>query len=51
MDIMLMVVESERTDRDVLKGALTLLSEPRPYLGAVLNKQRAYVPKALQPDL
>ena len=51
MDIMLIVVESEKTDRDVLKGALTLLAEAKPNLGAVLNKRRAYVPKVLQPDL
>jgi uncharacterized protein involved in exopolysaccharide biosynthesis/Mrp family chromosome partitioning ATPase len=50
MDVMLIVVESEKTDRDVLKQAIGLLGEARPNLGAVLNKRRSYVPKALQPD-
>jgi len=50
MDVMLVVVESEKTDRDILKQAIGLLGEARPNLGAVLNKRRSYVPKALQPD-
>ena len=51
MDIVLLVIESEKTDRDVLKRAITLLAESKPNLGAVLNKRRTYVPKVLQQEL
>jgi succinoglycan biosynthesis transport protein ExoP len=51
MDIVLLVIESEKTDRDVVKRAVALLAESKPNLGAVLNKRRTYVPKILQQDL
>jgi uncharacterized protein involved in exopolysaccharide biosynthesis/Mrp family chromosome partitioning ATPase len=44
MDMVLMVVESEKTDRDVAKRATTLLTESKASVAAVLNKRRRYVP-------
>jgi uncharacterized protein involved in exopolysaccharide biosynthesis/Mrp family chromosome partitioning ATPase len=51
MDMVLVVAESEVTDRDVLKRATTLLSQGQPNVGVVLNKRRDYVPKRLQQEL
>ena len=51
MDVVLLVVESEKTDREVLKRAITFLNESKPNLCAVLNKHRTYVPKVLQQEL
>jgi len=50
MDVMLMVIESENTDREVVKQAAELLSESKAHLGAVLNKTKSYVPKQLEQD-
>lgn len=50
MDVMLMVIESENTNRDVVKQAAELLSESKAHLGAVLNKTKSYVPKQLEQD-
>lgn len=50
MDMVLVVVESEKTDRDVVKHATTLLAESKTNVGVVLNKSRRYVPKALQQE-
>ncbi len=47
MDMVLMVVESEKTDRDVAKRVSSLLSQTKTNLGVVLNKTRSRVPKAL----
>jgi uncharacterized protein involved in exopolysaccharide biosynthesis/Mrp family chromosome partitioning ATPase len=44
MDMVLMVVESERTDRDVARRATSLLAESKASVAAVLNKRRRYVP-------
>jgi Mrp family chromosome partitioning ATPase len=51
MDTVLMVVESEKTDRDVVKRATTWLTEANPNVGIVLNKSRNYVPKRLQQEM
>ncbi|HYG36026.1 MAG TPA: cellulose synthase operon protein YhjQ/BcsQ, partial [Clostridia bacterium] len=51
MDAVLMVVESERTGREVLKRATSLLAESKTNVGIVLNKTRTYVPKRLQQEL
>ncbi len=51
MDMVLMVVESGKTDRDVVKRATTLLAENKANLGVVLNKARTYVPKRLLQEL
>jgi polysaccharide biosynthesis transport protein len=51
MDMVLMVVESNKTDRDVARRAWTLLAESKATVATVLNKHRRYVPVWLQPDL
>jgi uncharacterized protein involved in exopolysaccharide biosynthesis/Mrp family chromosome partitioning ATPase len=50
MDVVLMVIESEKTDKDVLKRGITLLHESQRNIGTVLNKRRSYVPKWLQQE-
>ncbi|HTO02746.1 MAG TPA: hypothetical protein VL069_03545, partial [Opitutus sp.] len=50
MDLVLLVVESERSDRDVAQRAVKLLSESKVRLGAVLNRVRFYVPRRLDQD-
>lgn len=44
MDMVLLVVESETTDRDLVQGACTMLGESKTHVGVVLNKTRHYVP-------
>ena len=44
MDMVLLVVESEHTDRDLAKQAVNLLAESRCHVGAILNKSRNYIP-------
>jgi uncharacterized protein involved in exopolysaccharide biosynthesis/Mrp family chromosome partitioning ATPase len=51
MDITLMVIEAEKTDRDVVKRGITLLGESKMNVCAVLNKRRTYVPNILQQEL
>ncbi len=51
MDMVLMVVESEKTDRNVVQRASSLLGETKTDVGIVLNKGRTYVPKRLQQEL
>ncbi len=48
MDAMLMVVESEKTDKSVLKLATNLMEQSNANLGVVLNKTKTYGPKFLQ---
>jgi Mrp family chromosome partitioning ATPase len=50
MDITLMVVESEKTDRDVVRRASALLEESNAHVSIVLNKTRKYVPARLHQD-
>ncbi|HXI51648.1 MAG TPA: hypothetical protein VNH84_09085, partial [Candidatus Saccharimonadales bacterium] len=47
MDMVLMVVESEKTDREVAKRARALLAESKATVATVLNKRKQYVPKWL----
>ncbi len=51
MDLVFLVVESEKTDREVLKRATSLLSESNANVTAILNKNRAYVPPWLHQEL
>ena len=51
MDMVFVVVESEKTDRDVVKRATALLAEAKANVGIVLNKACSYVPKQLQQEL
>ena len=50
MDVVLMVIESEKTDKEVLKRGITLLHESQRNIGTVLNKRRTYIPKWLQQE-
>lgn len=47
MDMVLMVVESEETDKHVVTSACNLLAESKANVGIVLNKARNYVPRKL----
>ncbi|MEO7676586.1 MAG: hypothetical protein ABIV39_07495, partial [Verrucomicrobiota bacterium] len=51
MDMVFLVIESEKTDREVVKHATALLIESKTNVGVILNKSKAYVPKRLQQDL
>ena len=51
MDFVVMTVESEKTNRDLVKQACALLAESKANVGVVLNKQRPYVPKWLHQQL
>ena len=51
MDMVMVVVESEKSDRDVVQRAVNMLTETRANVGVVLNKRKQYVPKQLQPEL
>jgi uncharacterized protein involved in exopolysaccharide biosynthesis/Mrp family chromosome partitioning ATPase len=50
MDMVLLVVESEKTDRQVVQQANIWLAESGATVGAVLNKSRQYVPERLQQE-
>ncbi|MBC8094688.1 MAG: hypothetical protein H7Y43_02640 [Akkermansiaceae bacterium] len=51
MDMVFMVVESEKTDREVVKRATDILVESKANVGVVLNKNKRYVPRLLQQEL
>jgi Mrp family chromosome partitioning ATPase len=51
MDMVMVVVESEKTDRHVVQRALTMLAETRANVGVVLNKRKNYVPLRMQQEL
>jgi uncharacterized protein involved in exopolysaccharide biosynthesis/Mrp family chromosome partitioning ATPase len=51
MDMVLLVVESEKTDREVAKRAASMLSETKTNVGIVLNKNRSYLPRRLHQEL
>ena len=51
MDMVLLVIESEKTDRDVAKRATDLLTEAKTNVGVVLNKNRSYIPSRLHHDI
>ena len=50
MDMVLMVIESEKTDREAAKKATALLAESKANVRAVLNKTERYVPERLLPE-
>lgn len=50
MDMTLLVVESEKTSREVVQQANTWLVESGATVGAVLNKTRKYVPERLHQE-
>ena len=51
MDMVLLVVESDKTDGDVAKRATSLLRESKTNVGVVLNKTRTYIPRQLHREL
>jgi polysaccharide biosynthesis transport protein len=51
MDMVLLVIESEKSDREVVQGACSLLADSKAHVGVVLNKTRTYVPTRLQQEL
>jgi len=50
VDTVVLVVESEKTDRGVARQASTLLAESKAHVCAVLNKTKTYVPARLHQD-
>jgi succinoglycan biosynthesis transport protein ExoP len=50
MDMVLLVIESEKTNRDLVERATALLAQSKAHVGAVLNKTKHYVPKRLHQD-
>jgi succinoglycan biosynthesis transport protein ExoP len=50
MDMVLLVVEAEKTDRDIVLRANSLLGESKANVIAVLNKTRKYVPEKLHQE-
>jgi Mrp family chromosome partitioning ATPase len=50
MDMVLLVVESEKTDRELVQQANTWLAESGATVGAVLNKTYKYVPERLHQE-
>jgi succinoglycan biosynthesis transport protein ExoP len=50
MDMVLMVIESEKTDRQLVQHATSLLARSNAHVGAVLNKTRNYVPARLHEE-
>ena len=51
MDIVLLVLESEKTGQQLASRASALMRESRANIAAVLNKHRAYVPQRLSQEL
>ncbi len=50
MDMVLLVLESEKSDRDVVQRATNLLAESKAHIGVILNKTRSYVPSRLSQE-
>ncbi|MFZ0825978.1 MAG: Wzz/FepE/Etk N-terminal domain-containing protein [Verrucomicrobiia bacterium] len=50
MDMVLLVIESEKTNQDVAKKVISLLAESEAKVTTVLNKARTYVPAKLHQD-
>jgi Mrp family chromosome partitioning ATPase len=50
MDMVLLVIESEKTNQDVVKKVNQLLAESEAKVGTVLNKTRNYIPPRLHQE-
>jgi uncharacterized protein involved in exopolysaccharide biosynthesis/Mrp family chromosome partitioning ATPase len=50
MDLVLLVVESEKTDRALAEQAAALLAQSKTNLGVILNQTKSYVPASLHHD-
>jgi Mrp family chromosome partitioning ATPase len=51
MDLVLEVVEAEKTNRDVAKRAAAVLGEAQPNVSVVVNKCQSYLPAWLHQDV
>jgi Mrp family chromosome partitioning ATPase/uncharacterized protein involved in exopolysaccharide biosynthesis len=51
MDMVLLVIESEKTSRDAAARVASLLAESKTNVGLVLNKNRSYLPKRLEQNI
>jgi uncharacterized protein involved in exopolysaccharide biosynthesis/Mrp family chromosome partitioning ATPase len=51
MDMVLMVIESEKTGQEIVKRANAVLNESHANVAAVLNKRREYLPQRLSQEL
>lgn len=47
MDMVLLVIQSEKTHRDAAMQAISLLAQSKTQIGVVLNKTRKYIPERL----
>ena len=50
MDMVLLVIESEKSDMHLVQKAAALLASSNAHVGAVLNKARTYVPQRLHQE-
>jgi uncharacterized protein involved in exopolysaccharide biosynthesis/Mrp family chromosome partitioning ATPase len=50
MDMVLLVVESEKTDKEIARQAASLLVASKAHVGVVLNKSRNYLPSKVHHD-
>jgi Mrp family chromosome partitioning ATPase len=50
MDMVLLVIESEKTNQEVAKKVVSLLAESKANVSTVLNKTRSYVPSKLHQE-
>jgi succinoglycan biosynthesis transport protein ExoP len=50
MDVVLLMVEAGKTNRDVLRQASALIAETKTNLGVILNRRRNYVPQWLHQE-
>ena len=50
MDMVLLVIESEKTNQDVVKRVIKLLAESKAAVSTVLNKSRNYIPARLHQE-
>ena len=51
MDKLLLVVEAEKSNRDMVKRGYAKLIAERDNVSVVLNKARSYIPKALDNEI
>jgi Mrp family chromosome partitioning ATPase len=51
MDMVLLVVESEKTNREVATRTANLLAESKTHVGIVINKGRKHLPNRLHQDI
>ena len=50
MDMMLLVIEAEKTNQDVVRRVISLLAESKANVSVVLNKTQTYVPARLHQE-